>query len=221
MASTIPVVATNREKWLPNGEGSDPALKGVRDAAVTDIEALQDRATALETNSVTAQAQVNVPLSSFRLYADATALVPFNDGVADGYDPTAESIGYRFNPSSSGAIAASVPLPQDLDDAAAIVVHILGYRVGSADPTAAVTVAAFFRTVAAAFSADDDAGGDTSAFAAATTVVSEATLSIAAGDVPAAPGSLLLKLVPTSDLDADDLVILEVWLEYTRKVLTS
>jgi hypothetical protein len=39
--------------------------------------------------------------------------------------------------------------------------------------------------------------------------------------VPASPSSLLLTLVPTAALDDDDLVILEVWLEVTRKLLES
>src|SRR5690606_3820156 len=109
----------------------------------------------------------------------------------------------------------------DLDDSADVIVHILGYRVGAADTTAALTVGAFFRTVGAAFSADSTAGGNMTAFEAATTVVSEETLTILAADVPASPSSLLLTLVPTAALDADDLVVLEVWIEYTRKLLAS
>lgn len=183
-----------------------------------DVSAAVD---ALEVDALSAQKMVHVPLGNFFVYSTGAAIIPFNDGVADGIDPTAESIGYKFNVASTAKIAASVPLPNDLDDAAAVVVHVLGFRVGASDVTAALTVGAFFRVPGAAFSADADAGGDTDAFAAATTVVSEVTRSIAAGDVPAAPASLLLTLVPTAALDADDLVVTEVWLEYTGKLLTS
>jgi hypothetical protein len=185
--------------------------------AVTNAEADID---ALEADALTAQAVIPVPLNSFRIYADGEALIPFVDGT-DGIDFTAESMGYRFNDDTTAAIAASVLMPNDLDDAAAVVVHVLGYRVGAADATAALTVGAFFRVAGSAFSADADAGGDTTAFDGATTVVTEETLSIAAGDVPASPSSLLLTLVPTAALDSDDLVVLEVWLEYTRKLLTA
>lgn len=191
------------------------------EATASDVLALQTLADALETDALTTQAIVSVPLSAFRVYSSGGALVPFNDGVADGIDPTAESAGYRFNVASTAAIAASLLMPNDLDDAEDVVVHVLGYRVGSADTTAALTVGAFFRVAGAAFSADDTAGGATSAFDGATTVVTEETLTIAAADVPASPSSLLLTLVPTAALDADDLVILEVWIEYTRKLLDA
>jgi hypothetical protein len=194
-----------------------PGATGLLAAVAGEVASVN----ALQADALTAQAMINVPLASFRIYSTGGALVPFNDGVADGIDPTAESNGFKFNVASTAAIAASVPMPQDLDDAADIVLHILGFRVGSSDTTAALTVGAFFRVVGSAFSADADAGGATSAFAAATTVVSEVTRTIAAADVPASPSSLLLTLVPTAALDADDLVVTDCWIEYTRKLLTA
>lgn len=192
----------------------DSALESDVDTLLTDVGALQD-------DALTAQAVIPVPLGAFRVYADGEALVPFVADTSDGIDPTAKSLGYRFNDDSTAKIAASVLMPNDLDDAAAVVVHVLGYRVGAADATAALTIGAFFRVAGSAFSADADAGGDTTAFDGATTSVTEETFSIGAGDVPASPSSLLLTLVPTAALDGDDLVVLEVWLEYTRKLLTS
>jgi hypothetical protein len=189
-------------------------------AEAADLDTAQEDIDELQADALTAQYCIPVPLNTFRIYADGEALIPFVDGT-DGIDFTAESLGYRFNDDTTAKIAASVLLPNDLDDAAAIVVHVLGYRVGALDATAALTVGAFFRVAGAAFSADADAGGDTTAFDGATTVVTEETLSIAAGDVPASPSSLLLTLVPTAALDGDDLVILEVWLEVTRKLLTA
>jgi len=190
-------------------------------ALSSTVTTLGEDVDALQANALTAQACIPVPLSAFRIYASGVAVPAFSAGVADGFDPTAESLGIRFNDDTTAALAASVLMPNDLDDAAAVVVHVLGYRVGAADTTAALTIGAFFREAGAAFSADADAGGDTTTFAGATTVVSEETLTIAAGDVPAAPCSLLLTMVPNAALDDDDLVVLEVWLEYTRKLLTS
>jgi hypothetical protein len=192
----------------------DSALESTVTTLGADVDALQ-------ADALTAQYVIPVPLGNFRVYASGIAVPAFSAGVADGFDPTAESIGIRFNDDTTAKLAASVVLPADLDDAAAIVVHVLGYRVGSLDTTAALTIGAFFREAGAAFSADSDAGGDTTTFAAATTVVSEETLSIASGDVPASPSSLLLTMVPNANLDDDDLVVLEMWLEVTRKLLAS
>jgi hypothetical protein len=190
-------------------------------AEAADLDTAQADIDALQADALTTQYMIPVPLGNFRVYSDGSSILPFVANTTDGIDPTAESLGLRWNDDSTVKFAASVPLPMDLDDAAAVVVHLLGYRVGAADATAAVTVGAFFRTVGAAFSADADAGGASTAFDGATTVVTEETLSIAAGDVPASPSSLLLTLVPTAALDDDDLVILEVWLEVTRKLLES
>ena len=183
------------------------------DTAQTEIDELQ-------ADALTAQAMVSIPLAACTLAANGAPLIVFNDGVADGLD-FSEGQSYRFNPNASAAIGVTVPMPQDLDDAEDVVVHILASRVGAADTTAAVTVAAFFQTVGAAHDADADAGGATGAIAGATTVVHELTRTIAAADVPAAPCALSLTLLPTAALDADDMRIHAVWLEYTRKLLTA
>jgi len=158
---------------------------------------------------------VNVPLDSFRTAAGA-AIAAFNDGAADGF-VVSEGLMYRYNVSSTAPIWTTVAMPADLNPAVDVVVHMLASREGSADTDVVVTVAAFFQTVGAAYTADADAGGDTGALAAATTVVAELTLALAAADVPAAPCALSLSLVPDAALDADDLNIHAVWLEYARK----
>lgn len=200
---------------------ADATDVGIADAGAftseTDVEgALQE----LYQDALSAQAFIPIPLGDFVTTADGEALVAFDDGVADGFD-WIEGKAYRFNVGSTAAIGTTIPMPPDLDDAADVVVHVLGARVGAADPTAALTVGAFFQTAGAAYDADANAGGDTSAFGAATTVVSEVTRAIAAADVPAAPCALSLSLVPTAALDADDLRVVGVWLEYTRQLRTS
>lgn len=160
---------------------------------------------------------IPVPLGTMRVASTGAAIPAFADGTADGFEYTdSESLGLRFNVGSTTAMGACVALPSDLDPASDIVVHVLGFRVGAADPTAVVTVEAFFQTLGAANSADVDAGGDTTPFDAATTVVSEETLTIAAANIAAASGGLSLTIVPDAALDADDLVILAMWITYTR-----
>lgn len=178
-----------------------------------EIEALQDAA-------LTTQGFVPLPLGGFNLAASGGPLVVFNDGVADGL-VFAEGEMYRFNVSSTAAIGVTVPLPPDLDDSKDVVVHIMASREGTADPTAAITVAAFFQTDGAAYDADADAGGATDAVDGGDKVVGEVTRTITAANVPAVPALLSLSLVPTAALDADDMNVHGVWLEYTKKLLAS
>jgi hypothetical protein len=175
----------------------------------------------LQADALTAQAFVPVPLGSFVLSADGTPLIAFDDDAADGFD-FVEGLAYRFNPAPTfAAIGTTVPMPPDLDATADVVVHILASRVGSADTTAVLTLTAFFQTVGAAYDADVNAGGNTAALDSATTVVKEVTRTIDAADVPAHPCALSLTIVPSAALDADDIRVHAVWLEYTRALLTS
>jgi hypothetical protein len=174
----------------------------------------------MQADALSAQAVIPVPLGDFVVVSTGAQLVAFNDGVADGFD-WIEGLAYRFNVASTAAIGVTVPMPPDLDDAEDVVIHILASRVGSSDTTAVITTTAFFQTVGAAYDADVNAGGNTGAIAGATTVVSEVTRTIAAADVPAAPAALSFTLVPSAALDADDLRVHAVWLEYTRALRTS
>lgn len=160
---------------------------------------------------------IDVPLGSLRLSTGA-AIAAFASGSADGFALVdSEAFGLRINDDSTTTFVGSVPLPADLDEAAAIVVKFRGFRVGASDVTAALTVGAFFQTLGAAHTADANAGGTTTAFDGATTIVTEESLTIAAADVPPAPASLTLTFTATAALDDDDLVVTGISLEYTRK----
>lgn len=188
----------------------------------TDIDTAQTNITALLTDSTSAQAMIDIPITSWT--NGGAPLVAFGDGSADGLALVdSEVVGIRFNDTGGtrAVLAVTVPMPQDLDDSAAVVFHALGFRVGAADATMVLTVGAFFQTVAAAHTADATCGGSTTAFDGATTVVTEETLSIAAADVPAAPCALTLTVTPDAALDGDDFVLVATWLEYTRKALTA
>lgn len=182
----------------------------------------------LQTDALTAQAMLPIPLTSF-VDADGDPLAKFADGastvpgfnLADG-----EAFGIRWNNHANpDEIQTQVALPQDLDDTAAMVVHYLASKTGNTLGDAVTfTSKAFFQTVGALHDADADAGGASSAMQgdAAAKTVQEETLSIAAGDVPAAPGSLSLTVQPTDGtLGTDDVILLAVWIEYTRKLLTA
>lgn len=165
-------------------------------------------------DAAASRGRIDVPISDLRIAAGGP-LIAFNDGVADGY-VVSEGFMHRFNVNSTSAVIASVLLPDDLDASQDVTVHALVSREGSADVTAALTVTAFFAPVGAAYDADANAGGATTAAAAATKVVSEVTATLDAADVPAGPVNLSLTLVPTAALDADDMNLHALWVEFAR-----
>lgn len=119
-------------------------------------------------------------------------------------------------------IVAHFVLPQDYDDSAAAVLHLLGCPAAASPAnTPTFTVEAYFDVVGAAVSADTNCGGTSGEFAASTNL-QEKTLSIALGDTPAAPTALTLVLHPTDgELGDVDFYLAGIWLEVTRKCLTA
>jgi hypothetical protein len=119
-------------------------------------------------------------------------------------------------------IVAHFTMPQDLDDTADLVLHLLG-ALSAASPanTPTFTVEAYFDVVGAAPSADTDCGGTSGEFAASTNL-QEKTLTILAADVPASPSVLTLVLHPTDgELGDVDFYLAGLWLEGKRKCLTA
>lgn len=183
-----------------------------------------------ETNAAfcTAQAQINVPLMS-GILAAGTPMAAWADNASSNPGITltnSEAYGIRWNNNATQtAVWFGVAMPQDLDDAAPVVLHALVSKSGatSGDSTT-LTVTAFFQTAAALHDADADCGGTSSAVngAAAAKTVTELTLSIAAADVPPAPCHLSFSIKPTDGtLGTDDFMVHALWLEYTRAALTS
>lgn len=159
---------------------------------------------------------------------DGTALPIFADGAADGWTQLAsKALALRWNNGATPSdFIASFVLPQYLDDAADIVLHLMGaiVKAGGAEADSPVfTVEAYFETAGAAPGADTDCGGESGEFlTAAADAWQEKTLTIAAADVPAAPCVLTLVFHPKDgQLPADDFVLLPPWLEVTRKCLTA
>jgi hypothetical protein len=162
-----------------------------------------------------------IQLDNWRIASSGAAVAAFGNGTADGYAlNSSEGFGLRFNDDVFTKFVTSVAMPSDCDPSKPIVFHALGFRTGTLDVTAALTLEAFLVQAGDLFSADADAGGATGAFdAAAANTVQEVTRSITATDVPDAVGpiALTLTMVPTAALDDDDLVILKAWLTYSKR----
>jgi hypothetical protein len=193
-------------------------------AAATAEAALQE----IYQHLLSVQSQIQVPIFAFA-EASGAALAVF----ANAADPTpgysldnSEALGIRWNNHANpDPIGCTVAMPQDLDDTANIVLHLLASKSGATLGDAVTfTCQAFFQTVGALHDADADAGGASSAMTgdAAAKTVAELTLTIAAADVPASPSCLTLTIQPTDGtLGTDDVTLHAVWVEYKRKILTA
>lgn len=176
---------------------------------------------------ITAQAIINLPLGAWT-EQDGTALADFSggDSAVPGWNAGDESFGIRWNNHGTpDPITTSVPIPPDLDASADVVLHILAAKVGATVGDAVTwLVEAFNAADAALYDADDDFGGTSSAMTgdADTKTCQEETLTLASANVAGSPCVLTLTLQPTDGtLGTDDVIVLGVWLEYTRKALTS
>jgi hypothetical protein len=214
--------------------GSTANAKGAAKVAIEDAGLFTSAATVeaalaeLYQNVKTAQAQVNVPLAT-AILAAGTPMAAFADSATS--DPgitlaNSKAVGIRWNNAATQiAIWYGVPMPQDLDDTAAIVLHVLASKTGATSGDATTfTVTAFFQTVGALHDADTDRGGTTTAMTGNATAktVAELTLSIAGSAVPASPSVLSFSIKPTNGLlGTDDVIVEGLWFEYQRKLLAS
>lgn len=183
---------------------------------VTQVGCFFGPAAASEAVARASEFFLQIPVGSLRLSTGA-AIPAFSAGAADGFELTgSESVGLRINDDSTTTFVWSGILVGH-DDAQDLTVHLVGFRVGAADVTAAVTVGAFMQGLGDANTADANAGSASTVFAAATTVLSKATVTLAAADVPAGPCNLTLTFTAAASLDDDDLVILGIYITGARK----
>lgn len=96
--------------------------------------------------------------------------------------------------------------PPDLDDAAAVTVHLLA-KMGGATDTPVIAVS-YFEGVG-----DTNAGGNTAALSAS---LAELVVTISAANVGAAPNSASIGIAPGAHTN-DAVQLLAAWVEYTRK----
>lgn len=156
---------------------------------------------------------------------DGTALTKAVDSPAGvGYAQLSnKSQVIKWEKSATPAdLVAHFTLPQDLDDTKDVYVHLLG-ALGAASPanTPVFTIEAYFDVAGAAPSADTNCGGESGEFSASTNL-QEKTLKLAAADVPESPSALTLVLHPKdTELGDVDFYLCGIWLEATRKALTT
>ncbi len=171
--------------------------------------------------------QATLQPAALRLESGA-AIAAFANAGADGWNQVSnKDTLLRWNDGATPTdFVADFIMPQDLDDAADIVVHLLGAIVkagGAEADSPVVTVEAYFSSVGAAPAAAADVGGSSGEFlTAATNTYQEKTLTITAANVPVAPCALTLVFHPADgELGTDDFVMFPPWIEYKRKIMTS
>lgn len=172
-----------------------------------------------------AQACLNLPLGAWT-EQDGTALADYSAAPTPGWNAGDETFGIRWGAHANpDPISTSVPIPPDLDDSADVVVHILAAKTGATVGDAVTwLIEAFNQVDGALYDADADFGGTSSAMTGDATAKTcqEETLTLATANVSGSPCVLTLTLQPTDGtLGTDDVILLGVWLEYTRAVLTS
>lgn len=176
----------------------------------------------VETDLTSAQTTIPIPLTSI-LLEDGTALTKYSAGGAtpgfsqQGNEEVVLTWDGNANP---GDVITTVLMPEDVDNTADVVLHLLG-TPSSTNDSPVFTVEAYFAVAGAALNADANCGGESAEFTANTTL-EEKTLTIASADIPASPSALTLVFHPKDgELGTDEFYLAACWLEYTRQMLTS
>jgi hypothetical protein len=116
----------------------------------------------------------------------------------------------------AAAVVAELQLPSftyppDLDDAAAVEVHLLCNMSAAVDTP--VIAVAYFEGIG-----DTNAGGNTGAITG--TTVTDYSVTIAAADVGAHPNMASVSLIPAAHA-TDSLRLYGAWIEYTKKLRST
>ncbi len=156
------------------------------------------------------------------IFANGTTTVPgsaFEDS---------KCFGVRWNNDAApAAITRAFQIPSDMDITANPVVHVRAAKIGAtndAGNTTTFAVGLFNQVDAATYGADTDFGGASSALTpnATTKTIQNMTRTITASDLAAYPASVTITLKPTAGtLDTDDLLLVDVYVVYKRKLRTS
>lgn len=203
------------------------SLVGLYDAGLhwtaTTLEAL---AAEIAVSLKTAKGVIEVDLHNLS-DPDGDPVVKYSADPTPGYTILdSKAFGLKWGSHANPVLVmGSVPVPDDLDDTATMVLHIQASKTG-ATLADAVTflVAGWFQTVGALHDAGSDVGGTTSAMTgdAIAKTVQEVTLTITAANVPPAPAKLTFTFKPTDGkLGTDDLLVSRIWFSYTKKIMTS
>lgn len=175
-----------------------------------------------------AQGIIRLGPTDFTL-ADGTPLAVFVDGASPipGLDNTngkAQSIRWN-NDATPDLILGSFHMPPDVDIAQNMIMHFRASKTGATLADAVTFGVSIFNQVDGALhDADGSFGGVSGAMVgdAAAKTVQNVTLTLLAANLAAHPTSVTVGVQPTSGtLGTDDLCLLEVYIQYTKKLLTT
>jgi hypothetical protein len=183
---------------------------------LTDTETVEAALAEIYKGLLTAQATIPVPLGAITL-EDGTALTKQAD-AATGFAQLANKETVIMVPVNGAGLALgfTVPVSQDLNNAAAVTVHVLAGKDADND-TLTLDCEVY------PCKAGDVANADIQDTAAQTIVaaVTELVFTCGAGKVLAAPGTLSVVLTAAGGNDGDKIYIYGAWVEYTRKILAA
>jgi hypothetical protein len=165
---------------------------------------------------LTAQGTIPIPLGSLT-YEDGTAFTK-QATTTPGFSQLSNAELVLDIPVDATAetFAFQVPVPQDLDDSADVVIHVLAGKSADND---SLTLDCEVYPVAAGDTGNADIQ-DTAA-QAITQAASELTFTCDADGVLAAPGALTAIFTLGGTNDGDAVYIYGVWVEYTRTILAA
>lgn len=200
------------------GQAADVALSG--DATLNNAGALTIAANAVEASMLqTNLGKGHIPLDIFalKIIAANAFSATTEGGIPDtNTDPSVARVNGATDKMSrivwgaASVIEVQFPpfaYPGDLDDTAAVTVHLIAAMAGATDsPTIAVS---YWENTG-----DTNAGGNTAAVTG--TTLTEYSVTIAAGDVGAHPKVAAVGLTPAAH-GTDALHLYAAWVEYTRK----
>jgi hypothetical protein len=191
--------------------GCDPIL------VVDSVATLASAVSALDVDAQTAQACILVPLAAIT-QEDGTALTKQATTVA-GLAQLADKevvIDIPVNCTAGENLQFTVPIPQDLDDAEDITIHVLAGKAANLD---SLTLDCEVYPCAVGDTANADIQ-DTAA-QALTQAASEIVFTCGADGVLPAPGTLTVVLALGGTNDGDAVYIYGAWVEYTRQIMTA
>ena len=177
----------------------------------------------LYASAITSQGFIPIPLTALREASgmDVGAIAANGGVLASDTTPILEAINgdtdgcQRLNWASSNNddVIFSIPLPPDLDTAGNMSVHLRAAMGGATDSNTPGLVSYF--------NEGDTAVADTFGEATTTTApYDEISATIAAADVPTGAQTLTCQITPSAHTN-DAFYVSAVWVEYTRKLLTS
>lgn len=213
------------------GDGRAPTLPpGVQNysSALTNKTTVSGAVDELEQDAHTTLTRIPLPPSSWYL-ATGAAVAAFSNGASavPGSSVTnTKAFGLRWNNNSTlNGVIRSFDMPPDADITKNMVIHVRASKVGATLGDAVTFDVNWWNQVDGALhDAATDAGGTTSAMQgdAATKTMQNVTLTVLAAALSAAPTSVSILVKPTDGtLGTDDLLVSDVFVQYTRKLQTT